>query len=584
MNSKSSCCCLTGSARVTSLGHRAVVLGAVTVGTGLIAASTFFTVSTAAAGADPDPSSAGSDRNQPPVWRNTPTGKPHLSKTVSAPGSGPEGVPPNNDCANAVAIFDGNTPYDNIGATTDGPSHGSCLFFGDSQVGADIWFDYTATQSGTLIVSLCGSSYDTKMALYQGAACPIDDSNLLACNDDFCGLQSFFTIPVIQGTQYKLRVGGFTDGGGNSAQGDGNISLTYAQPLTNDACVDRIVVTDGVTLFDTTGATTDGIPHAACDAFGDADVGSDVWFNYTATQTGFLRIELCGSAYDTKLAAYNTCVCPATEDNLIACNDDTCGLQSRVQFDVTQGQCIKIRVGGFLGATGQGQMTISYVTNPCPNPKHTCDVEGGPGCSDADCCNTICAIDPFCCEVAWDGICVDEFFTFCFDCVVTCPPDGVQEVEPCGADMNGGCNTPTLDCQTIQCNDTVCGTQWSSPELRDTDWYCFTITQPGTVVTWSVTSEFAPLAIIASQQCTLIADSTGNCPNVAQTVLGPGTYFAVVAPSAFVDLPCGGPDNDYIGTLEAQCAPPCEGDIDGDGDVDMDDLLLLIRNWGDCDG
>lgn len=561
MNSKRSCC-LSSISLFTPLNGKSAVLIA---STAFLAATSGLMAETQRPGAQPD------------AWRNTPSGKATIPKSGSV--QAPEGPGPLNDnCAAASPILIGNTAFDNTGATTDGPAHASCLFFGDDQVGSDIWYDFTATESNTLIVSLCGSLYDTKVAIYNGCGCPATDGNLLACNDDFCGLQSFATTPVIQGQCYKIRVGGFA-----GAMGSGNISLSFPAPLTNDNCIDRLDVFDGVTQFDTTAATTDGPAHAACSFFGDDQVGSDIWFNYTASQTGFLRLETCGSAYDTKLAAYGGHTCPVSDANLIACNDDACGLQSRVQFDVIQGDLIKIRVGGFAGATGPGQLSISYVVNPCPNPEHSCDQTGTPGCSDAECCNTICAIDPFCCEVAWDGICVDEFFTFCFDCVVTCPPDGVQEVEPCGQDMNGGCNDPNLACQNIACNDTVCGTHWSSPELRDTDWYCFTITQPNTAVTWSVTSEFSPIVFIISLQCTVIAQSTGQCPHEAAAVLGPGTYFAVVAPSAFVDLPCGGADNDYTGTLTANCAPPCRGDINEDGTVDMDDLLLLLRDWGPCD-
>ncbi len=43
-----------------------------------------------------------------------------------------------------------------------------------------------------------------------------------------------------------------------------------------------------------------------------------------------------------------------------------------------------------------------------------CDQESGtPGCNDATCQATICAVDPFCCNVAWDGICASEAIVFC---------------------------------------------------------------------------------------------------------------------------------------------------------------------------
>jgi hypothetical protein len=44
----------------------------------------------------------------------------------------------------------------------------------------------------------------------------------------------------------------------------------------------------------------------------------------------------------------------------------------------------------------------------CPNAAHACNTTGTPGCANETCCNAVCAIDPFCCDVQWDGICVDE--------------------------------------------------------------------------------------------------------------------------------------------------------------------------------
>ncbi|MHC4992814.1 MAG: M12 family metallo-peptidase [Planctomycetota bacterium] len=37
----------------------------------------------------------------------------------------------------------------------------------------------------------------------------------------------------------------------------------------------------------------------------------------------------------------------------------------------------------------------------------------GPACDDADCCSTVCAIDPMCCDTAWDEICADQAAAMC---------------------------------------------------------------------------------------------------------------------------------------------------------------------------
>jgi hypothetical protein len=135
------------------------------------------------------------------------------------------GFPPpaNDNCEDRIEIFLGDTPVNTVGATTDGPPHASCDFFGDPQVNQDIWYNWTAPASGTLTVSLCGSAFDTKVAVYEGCDCPVSDANKLACNDDSCGLQSELTVQVTAGTCYKIRVGGF-----GGAVGTGNLNLTLS--------------------------------------------------------------------------------------------------------------------------------------------------------------------------------------------------------------------------------------------------------------------------------------------------------------------------------------------------------------------
>ncbi len=59
--------------------------------------------------------------------------------------------------------------------------------------------------------------------------------------------------------------------------------------------------------------------------------------------------------------------------------------------------------------------TVAAAAGPCGDPgAGSCFAGNGtPGCDDADCCATVCAIDPFCCSVEWDVICVDQANQFC---------------------------------------------------------------------------------------------------------------------------------------------------------------------------
>lgn len=50
-------------------------------------------------------------------------------------------------------------------------------------------------------------------------------------------------------------------------------------------------------------------------------------------------------------------------------------------------------------------------------PVTNCCIEhGGTGCTDPTCEDFICSFDPFCCNVEWDDICVDEAEDFCEVC------------------------------------------------------------------------------------------------------------------------------------------------------------------------
>ena len=77
-------------------------------------------------------------------------------------------APANNNCANAEAVGNVTNKYfDTRDATFDGPTApGRCMY------SPDIWYCYTATCDGEVTVSLNGSDYDTKLAIYENCVCP----------------------------------------------------------------------------------------------------------------------------------------------------------------------------------------------------------------------------------------------------------------------------------------------------------------------------------------------------------------------------------------------------------------------------
>ena len=136
--------------------------------------------------------------------------------------------PPANDaCADRIPIANGLTAMTTLGASTDGLATngtGDCAVFGDPQIHNDVWFNYTAPVTGTLVVATCegegtggSSGYDTKIAIYDGCStvlCPYG-GNEIGCNDDDAanGCAASFhataSAPITAGNCYKVRVGGF---------------------------------------------------------------------------------------------------------------------------------------------------------------------------------------------------------------------------------------------------------------------------------------------------------------------------------------------------------------------------------------
>lgn len=114
----------------------------------------------------------------------------------------------------------------------------------------------------------------------------------------------------------------------------------------------------GTFAVDTTTSTT-GSPLANCGA-----MGSDVWFYWTSPVTTTATITTCGGVgADSVIAlwAAPTTSCPTTQ---LACNDDSCGLQSQVTLGVTAGTSYFVELGGFLGATYTGTFSI-IDSGPC---------------------------------------------------------------------------------------------------------------------------------------------------------------------------------------------------------------------------
>lgn len=125
--------------------------------------------------------------------------------------------------------------------------------------------------------------------------------------------------------------------------------------------------------------------------------------------------------------------------------------------------------------------------------------------------------------------------TFQTRCIV-CEPEFTSELEPCGQDLNGGCNSTPPSYEPIQCGQTICGTSFMNGSTRDTDWYELVVTNAG-VYTVNVLAEFdgTVLFVDVADCANLVVPSQANFtaaqPFTFASTLTPGTYAVVLVPS-----------------------------------------------------
>ena len=270
-------------------------------------------------------------------------------------------------------------------------------------------------------------------------------------------------------------------------------------PSCNQLCADATPLQFGANPFSNS-PTGCAIPF-----FGQMSYNTE-YYSFTPGETGVYTLSTCGSVFDTALAIYGDCY-----GDVLAYNDDAegCVVASKIPSVVLQGSVTYIVAIGSIRPNDlvSGTLTIGLY--------ESCGAGTATG----------------------------------------------TEAEPCGTDLNGGCNVTERPSEPISLGDVVGGTFFSSALLRDTDWYRLNITED-TQVSLSIRSKFASLVAIVGSECgSIIAQtSAGACPGTASSCLRPGEYFVFAVP-AFGWLPCG-TFGEY--TL-AVTGVPCSGGGGGGG-------------------
>jgi hypothetical protein len=148
------------------------------------------------------------------------------------------------------------------------------------------------------------------------------------------------------------------------------------------------------------------------------------------------------------------------------------------------------------------------------------EIHGSTGCSIESCCQTVCVEDTFCCEVTWDHICVNEALAMC----------------ACGVPQGGDCfeahDAP--GCNDADCCEAVCEID---PFCCDIQWDSICANEAGSLCPQDDTGD-------------INGDGSVNVNDLVLVVL---------------DWGCQGDG--------------CKGDADGNGVTNVNDLVLVILNW-----
>lgn len=229
---------------------------------------------------------------------------------------------PGDSCSTALVATVGQNVGDSTGATlvTGGTCNGGA---------PNLWFAFTPPATSAYSFAMLGGTGHEIGGVYSGACGSLVS---VACVEEAEGNVGALTA----GVTYYVEVVDW------NAAGAFTLDIAPFVPAANDDCAGATPVQVGLTLgVDNLYATRSaGVP---------CDVGRDLWYSFTPTCSGFYSFSTCGLSLngnvdDTVLVLYGSC-----GSLPFACDDDTCGPESKVVADLVAGQTYLVRLGGYEG-------------------------------------------------------------------------------------------------------------------------------------------------------------------------------------------------------------------------------------------
>ncbi|MBN2382895.1 hypothetical protein JXQ70_08430 [bacterium] len=418
---------------------------------------------------------------------------------------------PGDTCATATVIStlpytDANT--NNCSCTDDAVDYSSCMSYYDS--GYDGFYEYTNNTGADFLVEVCaidniGGDY-LGVGLYEG--CPTAGATCLGFMGGYT-VNSCFSACLENGVTYYILVDNWAS---PYCADDYTLTLTNEGPCptppANDDCSGVIALScDSCTEGSVFGAVND----FNCSG-GSVTVGPDIVYSFTLAASRQVTI-IAEADYDMDIGISTVCDDGSAATLLCA---DTSGTH-------TDPSCGDITHNTYGYATWSQTLAAStyYIW-----------VDSYSGATAGNFALEILCDDP---------------------CDFDCPTGSVPEAEPCGDDLNGGCNTTPYTFEPINSGDTVCGTAWADAGSRDTDWYEITAPFASNILTWTGMAEFPFQLIVVTNtsDCNIAAgeyilDTGLACEEVTLSATVPaGVYWLWAGPSDFYNTTCGALDLYY---------------------------------------
>jgi len=485
-----------------------------------------------------------------------------------------------DECSTAVTANVGGNAFSTAAATTSPEAvdatqcPGTYLDWGTAN--KDVWFTWTAPSDGLLTIDTCfAGSFDTSMVLYSGSCGALTQ---VACNGDGAGLtgcQGFYSriadFSVVSGTQYYIRLGGWTNAQNVSESGAGQLNLGFQETVAGcpgiGAC-GEVHATGGCDDATCCSAVC-GFDSSCCDVSWSADC-------VTAA------VELCGifvyQCTGANPAVANDCATAATvltgdtfrDINNTGCNTDgpnhpmdTCNSGNDFFYNDVWFRFQAVANGTFTAQTCvvNGGPATTFDTKLA-----VYDMGTNPAAFDYDTLNTVLVGcnddgDPAC--IAGGGV-FPSFLSVSvnvgrwylvraatydnpgtarvtFDMPEPCalPAQTANESEACGGSSNDGCNAGG-QVELLGLNQKVKGTFYITDDgqgnlTRDTDFYQITVPTDKQVTIRTYSASFVDTFVLAGDisvaNCagiSVVATGSGACPNTGAICLSSGVYYVFV--------------------------------------------------------